>query len=328
MILLKEELIRGKLVADSPPVVSVIVAAYNAAEFIGETMASVFAQTFKDYEVIVINDGSEDIEQLERALEPYRERVIYITTANRGLAAARNTGTEPSRGRYIAFLDADDVWLPTYLAEQIEFIQKGNYDLVYSDALLFGDTPLAGRTFMETAPSKGPVTFQSLISGRCNVIGSGVVALKGPLLEAGLFDPKLRNSQDFDLWIRLVRQGARLAYQRKVLLRYRYHESSLSGDATNRIVRELRVLDKIENAYDLTPAERAGVFKAKEKIRANIELELGKRHLAQGRFEEAHEAFQKANRHLRSWKLRAALLSLRVAPRLFSRVVKRKLSGP
>ena len=321
----KEELFRGSEVAASEPTVSVIIAAYNVSEFIGETVESVFAQTFRAYEVIVVNDGSEDRSELERVLEPYRERIIYITQENQGLAASRNRGLREARGEYAAFLDADDVWLPTYLEEQLDFIRRGDYDLVYSDALLFGDSPLAGQTFMETAPSRGPVTFESLVSAECNVIGSGVVARRRKLFDAGLFDKGLRNSQDFDLWIRMVRMGARMAYQRKVLLKYRYREGSLSGDAANRIARELRVLDKIETAYDLTPGERAQVSRAKDRIRATMELENGKRHLARGEFAEARACFSKANRSLKSWKLGAALLSLRIAPRLFMKVAKSRL---
>jgi glycosyltransferase involved in cell wall biosynthesis len=305
--------------------VSIVVAAYNAAPFIAETVGSVFKQTFTDYELIIVNDGSKDTEELELALQPDLERIIYLKQENQGSGAARNRGLRTARGQYIAFLDADDVWLPTYLEEQIRFMQSGNYDLVYADAVLFGDSPLSGRTYMETAPSRGRVTFQSLIRGQCNVITSGVVARKELIFEVGLFDEALRNAQDFDLWVRLIRRGARASYQRKVLLRYRYHGGSLSGDAANRVARELRVLDKIESCYKLTPDEREEVAQAKEKIRANLELERGKLYLSQSKFTEAHEAFKKANRTLKSWKLKAVILSLNIAPRLLLRVAGRRL---
>src|SRR2546423_11920715 len=108
----------------SSPKVSVIIAAYNVAEYIGETLVSVFAQTFSDYEVIVINDGSEDEAELAAALAPYRERIVYRTQDNRGLAAARNAGIRAARGQYIAFLDADDLWEAEFLQKQIEFIEQ------------------------------------------------------------------------------------------------------------------------------------------------------------------------------------------------------------
>jgi glycosyltransferase involved in cell wall biosynthesis len=309
----------------SPPVVSVVIPAYNVAPYISETLRSVFAQTLSGYEVIIVNDGSPDTEALEQALEPYRNRIVYLKQENRGAGAARNAGIMAARGEFIAFLDADDLWLPDYLSEQLAFIESGSYDLVYADALLFGQSPLAGRTFMQIAPSNGEVTFQSLISGHCNVITSGVVARTRLILEAGLFDEQLRNSQDFELWVRLVRQGARANYQRKVLLRYRYHENSLSGDALNQIKRELRVLGKIESSYDLTPLERAEVSKAIALIEKNLELETGKLHLAKGEFAAAGEAFRKASAARPGLKLRGALLLLRIAPRLLQRIYVRRV---
>src|SRR4029453_10160507 len=75
-----------------PPAVSVIIPAYKTAPFIGETLASVVAQTFQDFEIIVVNDGSPDTVELERVIEPYRERITYVVQENRGLSAARNAG--------------------------------------------------------------------------------------------------------------------------------------------------------------------------------------------------------------------------------------------
>jgi glycosyltransferase involved in cell wall biosynthesis len=311
---------------DAAPMISVVIPAYNVAPYIGETLDSIFAQTFIDYEVIVINDGSPDTAELERALEPYLNRIVYLKQENGGAGAARNAGLRQARGEFVAFLDADDLWLPDYLSEQMIFIRSGDYDLVYADALLFGNSPLAGRTFMQIAPSNGEVTFESLISGQCNVITSGVVTRARLVLEAGMFDEQLRNSQDFELWVRLVRRGARAAYQRKVLLRYRYHENSLSGDALNQIKRELRVLGKIESSYDLTRAERQEVVKAMAAIEANLELETGKLHLARGEFARAIEVFRRANATRRSLKLSAALLLLRFCPRLLQKMYVRRVA--
>lgn len=308
-----------------PPAVSIVMPAYNVAPYIRETLDSVFAQTFTNYEAIIVNDGSPDTEELERELEPYLHRIVYLKQENRGAAVARNRGVEAARADFVAFLDADDLWLPDYLCEQMEFLRSGDYDLVYADALLFGESPLAGRTFMETAPSNGEVTFQSLISGQCNVITSGVVARRQMILDVGLFDEQLRNSQDFDLWLKLVRHGARAAYQRKVLLRYRFHENSLSGDALNRINRELRVLNKYESLPDLTIDERAVVAQTLLRLRAEFELESGKLELARGNFAAARAAFAQANQFRRTWKLGAVGIVMRVAPRVLQKIYVRRM---
>jgi hypothetical protein len=144
------------------------------------------------------------------------------------------------------------------------------------------------------------------------------------VLDAGLFDESLRNAQDFELWVRLARRGARLAYQRKVLLRYRYHEGSLSGDVLNRARREWRVTRQIADTYELTAEERAVVEAMLERQQATLELETGRLHLLEEKFEEARASFERANRVLPGWKLRAALLLLRVAPRLLSRLARRR----
>src|SRR6266550_8934746 len=292
--------------------------AYNVAPYIGETLESVFAQTFNDYEVIVVNDGSPDTEELEQALAPYQDRIHYIKQQNRGAGAARNLGLRTARGGFIAFLDADDLWLSNYLEEQLKFIRANDVDLVCSDAMHFGDSPLAGKTymeaFMETAPVVGEVTFLGLVSAEQSLITSGIVARRAPIIEVGLFDEALRNSQDFDLWVRLVRRGVRSAYQRKLLLRYRYHENSLSGDEINRIARQLRVLDKIESSFDLAPEERSAVLGAIEGRRALLEFELGKLYLEQGDFEKSRTAFSKANGLRRSWKTVITVLLSRFTP--------------
>jgi len=314
----------GGAATDAAPSVSVIIPAYKIAPFIGETLDSVFAQTFTDYEVIVVNDGSPDTTEFERALAPYLERVRYFRQENLGAGAARNRGLREARGEFVAFLDGDDLWLRGYLEEQVEFLRGGGHDLVYTDALLFGDSPNAGQTYMQTSPSDGPVNFLSLIRNECNVITSGVVARRRAVLDAGLFDESLRNAQDFELWARLARGGARIAYQRKVLVRYRCHEGSLSGDVLNRLGREWRVTKQIAETYELTPAERAVVEAMLERQQAALELETGRLHLLDEKYVEARASFERARRVLPGWKLRAALLLLRVAPRLLSKLARRR----
>src|SRR5579864_51434 len=122
------------------PAVSVIIPAYNAAAYIAETLDSVFAQTFREFEVIVINDGSPDTNQLEKVLERYLDRIVYLKQENRGPSAARNAGIQRSRAEFLALLDSDDVWNREYLATQMSFFQRDpKLDLIYSDFLYHGD---------------------------------------------------------------------------------------------------------------------------------------------------------------------------------------------
>lgn len=312
----------------NPPLVSIITPAYNTAEFITETIDSVLAQSFADYEIIIINDGSPDTEALERALAGYLDRIVYIKQENQGAGAARNAGLRAARGKYVAFLDGDDLWYPSHLSEQITLIESGpGYDLVYADAEIFGGVHDNFRTCMEANPSEGEVTFDSLLSSQCSVITSAVVARREPILEIGSFDESLRNAQDFDLWLRLAkRDGARMNYQRKVLIRHRIGHESLAVDSIRSLEAEVRVLTKMGQRPDLTPAERLTIDRTVPLRRAIIEVQRGKRSLLGGEIEAAAKSFAESNSLAPNWKLRLVLFWLRIAPRLFQRIYKARVA--
>lgn len=305
--------------AARPPLVSVIVPAYNVSDFIGEALASAFAQTFTDYEVIVVNDGSPDTEVLERVLEPYRGRIRYIKQENRGLSGARNAALRAARGRFIALLDADDAWLPDYLeAQTAAMLADPGLDVLYPDAEVFGDAPEAGRRFMEMCPSEGDVTFESLVRQECHVMIC-VMARREAVLRAGLFDESLRSSEDFDLWLRIVKAGGRIGYHRRVLARYRRRRGSLSSDPVWMCRHALMVLEKAGRTLDLTPGEREALAGAVTRFRALQRFHEGKRAFFEGDAKGAITGLSEANAFIRSRKISVMLLLLRLAPRLMLR---------
>lgn len=302
------------------PAVSVIVPAYNVAAYIGDALASVFAQTFTAFEVIVINDGSPDTADLERVLEPYRESIIYIKQENRGPSGARNAGIRRAQGQYVALLDADDTWLPQYLSDQIHALTAAPaLDLIYADAMLFGEGDTAGQTFMDICPSMGPVTLESLLSQRCVLITSCVIVRRQTLIDAGLFDENYYRSEDFDLWVRLIYTGARLGYQRKVLARHRLRPDSLAGDKTRMHECAIDVYANLARKLKLTPHERELIDTQIAKYQFELALASGKRELRTGNSEQAAALLRRALDLQRTLgqsrlKLRLALLALRVSP--------------
>ena len=300
------------------PRVSVIVPAFKIAEFIAEAIEGVLAQTFEDWELIVINDGSPDTQDLELALAPYRDFIVYLNQENKGAGAARNAGMRVARGEFVAFLDGDDIWFPNFLSSQLELIQSSDgYDLVYADALNFGDSEPEGRTSMATNPSEGEVTFERLIASRCCVITSTVLVRRQCLVDVGFMDDRFPNSQDFDLWLRLVKDAnARVTYQRKVLVRRRIYPGSLARDAVKSLRGELAVLNKMSERKDLSQSEKDLIKEIIALREAMVDRTLGKRSLLNGEFKAAIESFVAANRVLRSWKLTMVLIGLRVAPNL------------
>ena len=299
------------------PTASVIVPAFNAAADIPAALASVFAQSFGAFEVIVVNDGSSD--DLESSLRPFRDRIIYLEQPNRGAAAARNAGIRAARGQYIAFLDADDVWRPDFLQRQIGYLgSHPQCDLVYSDALISGDSPLAGRRFMQGAPSREPVTLLSLLNLESHVITSTVVVRRDKVMEAGLFDEALHRGHDYELWLRLALNGARIAFQRDVLAERRARPEGLTGDTLTELQRPLTVMSYFAQRTDLPDEARLALRRSMMQMGDAVEVEMGKRRLIEGNFAAARHHLG-STKH-RPLKLRLALLGLRLAPGLVQRL--------
>ncbi len=297
------------------PRVSVVIPAYRASRDIAHALDSVFAQTFSDVEVIVVNDGSPDTAELEASLDAYAGRVRYFVQENRGAGAARNTGIREARGSYVAFLDADDRWKADFLRRQVWYLDAhADCDVVYSDAVITGDSPLAGRRFMETAPSVGDVTLNALIAQRCNVILSTVVARRRALVAAGMFDETLRRGQDFELWLRLALHGATIRYQRQLLAERRVRVDGLSGDAVSELQRAIAVLERFGRRPDLDAAARTAVRARLMALVDRLEIEQGKRRILEGNFAAARYHLSAPRRQ--PVKLRLARVLLRVAPRL------------
>jgi glycosyltransferase involved in cell wall biosynthesis len=294
---------------------------YNVAEFIGEALDSVLNQTFQDFEVIVVNDGSPDTEQLERVLEPYLGRISYIKhETNRGVSAARNAGIRAARGRYLAFLDADDLWEHNYLEVQVGMLEADpDVDVLYPNAVIFGPVPEDGKTYMELSPSEGEVTMESLIRQECTVIAS-VTARSEIISRSGLFDESLPRCEDFDLWLRVLQVGGRISYHRQPLVRYRRRDGSLSSEREWMYRYAIQVLDKMERTPDLTPAQRQVIAQGRSQFRGSMRLYEGKKAFFRGDIAGAIDGLTEANEHLPSKKVGLVLLLLRLAPGLLLRL--------
>jgi len=306
----------GRNVFAAPPRVSVIIPAYNSAKYISDTLDSVTRQKFREHEIIVVNDGSPDTEEFERAIFLHLENITYIDQRNAGAGVARNTGIEHARGGIIAFLDADDIWLPDYLAAQLVFLERHAYDMVYCDARLFGMQSAYRRTFMETAPSTGEANFESILDLKCNVITSGTMARRQKIIDAGLFETERVRAHDFHLWLRMAKNGAKIGYQKKQLLKYRVHLDSLSGDSVSRVIRERDAFERVARTIELTDAQKLIVERRIAGLESDLAVEQGKAHLLSGNYGDAAESFRTANRHRRSPKLALISLLTRIAPKM------------
>lgn len=312
----------GRNVFEAAPKISIIIPAYNCAEYIAETIDSALKQKFREHEIIVVNDGSPDSDQIERAIKMRIEDIVYIKQRNAGAGPARNMGIEHARGEIIAFLDADDIWDTGYLASQFVFMERHQYDMVYCDAVLFGMRSAYRRTFMETAPSEGEANFESILDLKCNVITSGTLVRKKAIIDAGMFEREKVRAHDFILWLRMAKNGAKIGYQRKQLLKYRVRLDSLSGDFVSRAERELEAFHRVRDLIPLEPHQVEIVDRRIAGLEADLSVEKGKAYLLNGDYRNAAEAFQTANQHRRSFKLSAVTLMTRVAPTALVRFYK------
>ncbi|MBX6386338.1 MAG: glycosyltransferase family 2 protein [Microbispora sp.] len=305
--------------SDRCPKVSVIIPVHNTSGYIGQTLDSIFAQTYPDFEVILINDGSTDTPELIAALEPYQGRIVYLEQENRGPAAARNAGIRVARGEYVAFLDSDDLWEPDYLAEQMSILEKDpRIDVLYPNARIFGDGAEAGRTAMELSPSEGPVTLERVLDERCN-IPIYVTARRHAVVRAGLFDEAFLRAEDYELWVRMLKTGARFEYHAQPLVRYRVRPDSLSSNTGRQFRAGLQVLDKVERTMALTPPERDALREARRRFTARLHLTEAKEALFRGDTTQAIERLRDSNRYFRRHKLSLVILLLRLAPGLTRR---------
>lgn len=304
------------------PHISVIIPAYNVARFIAETLRSVFVQTFDNYEVIVINDGSSDTVELERVLAPYRERIIYLVQSNQGAGPARNVGIQHAQADLIAFLDGDDIWQPNFLASQIAFLQEHNYDLVYCDAYLFGASEQEGQTYMQEVPSVGTPDFTSLLDLRCHVITSGSVMRKQAVVAAGMFEWKNYCGQDRNLWLRMAHRGARFGYQKEVLLKYRVRSDGLSGNSQQRLQRAIDGYHRIAAQIALNDEEQAIMSRHLVELETEMAIERGKSALLSEDFATAANEFTQANGVRHSLRLHAVIWLVRWTPQLLLKIYR------
>src|SRR4029077_8801464 len=281
------------------PKVSVIIPSYNTADLIAACLDSVFAQTYSDFEAIVVNDGSPDTPELEKALQPYMDRIVYLKQENKRAAGARNNAIRRARGEFVAFLDSDDTWLPNHLASQMQLVANDpSLDLVYSNSLLVGN-PARQREFMEKCPSNGQATFGALIVERCQIPISTVVARKQMLVNAGLFDEKLPRCDDYDMWVRSAFSGAKIGYSRTVQARMSIGRPGSLGQSTVKMAEaHWKILEKFRLTLPLKDTDRAVLDKRAAEIRARYLLEEGKCKLQERQFDKARELISEANGHL------------------------------
>ena len=275
------------IVADNSPLVSIILPTYNCASFLPHSIGTILSQTYNSYEIIVIDDGSTD--NTKEVLYPFMQRIKYIRSEqNKGLPTARNIGIRPAQGKYIAFIDADDLWLPEKLQTDIEYFETHpEVSMVYSKHINVDEKgeDLNGNT-RKQLPSGN--IFLQLFSEQNFVISSSVVVRKEVFETTGLFDEQLVNCQDWDMWLRIAFHF-KVAGINKPLVKYRHNPHSLSKNRNNVLKYQKIVIDKIYNKFKDT--ENSITEKVYKKRLASHYAKAGRYYLRIGDKNRANENF-------------------------------------
>ena len=210
------------------PFFSIIIPVFNKERFVAKTLKSVLNQTFSDFEIIIINDGSTD--QSETEILTHKDpKIHYFSKANEGVAIARNIGIEKARGEYICFLDADDFWYPNFLTTMNSYIQKLPEQKVFACAIEI-ETKNNCIPAQYSIPKKTDyeiVNFFDASQKECVLWTSSVAIHKSILTTLGGFDTQIKKCEDTELWIRIGLHFP-IVFIWQILAKYGYDESSIS----------------------------------------------------------------------------------------------------
>ena len=246
--------------------VSIIIPVYNGERYVSEAIDSVLNQSYKDFEIIVIDDDSKD--NTSNILRTYGKKIRWKSQENKGQASALNEGIKMAKGRYIAYLDADDVCLPERFENQVKYLDEhSNVGLVYSDRYQIDENGKI-QWIIKSQPHDNFILLQKNYIPR-----SAVMHKRECLDEVGLFDESITGDDDWDMWIR-ISEKFEMGYMDKPLVKYRVHGENISLTRPKRLDRgryiKMRILEK---AYE----RRERPFWLKLiLIRAKIEWRIGK----------------------------------------------------
>ena len=275
------------------PKVSIVVPVYNGERYLREALDSVFAQTYCDYEVICVDDGSQDLSLA--LMGEYGERLVVVRQANAGGCAARNAGVRRSTGPYIAFLDQDDRWYPRKLEQQVAIL-AAEPDVVL--VLCNSDRMDAcGRMLQVGATLAERKTLLDSPLGRLmeqdQLLSSAILVRRDAFERAGMYDPELHGFEDFDLCARLKRQG-RFVFLEESGMCYRVHNSGLSRSGGQTVVRSReRFLLRMQDLYAGDPAKQ----KLTNIMLAECYSDWGKNEMRVGRCSEGRRMLLRSLRH-------------------------------
>ncbi len=232
------------------PRIAVIVPAYGVAHLLGEALASLQAQELQDWECVVIDDGAPD--DVAGAVAPFLNdpRVRFITTANHGVSAARNTAIAATTAPLIALLDGDDLFRPDYLVTMAALLEADpQIRLATCNARIFGAVPFEQLCLDDKqGSSDGSRGSLADVLDRSFNVHISTTFRRADFDRAGRFDTTMAQAEDFDLWVRLMQLGGHARYVDRVMSDYRVRPNSASAHAARMLLGDIKVYEKARAA--------------------------------------------------------------------------------
>ena len=240
------------------PKVSVIICTFNRASLLKEAIESVRSQTFQDWELIVINDGSND--ETPSVLTDYAhidQRIHFINQKNSGLGASRASGPKLAKGEYLAFLDDDDLFSHDKLQNQVSYLDANSeIGLVYG----YVDMVNNEKEFLRQWPTRPAQNFIELIR-QCTIQPNACLVRKKCFEKLGSFNQNLNGSDDYEMWLRIAKHFP-IAFRSETVGVYRWHNRNLSLDQTRSLRKLLSTYKTVLNSYVLTADEKSELYKS------------------------------------------------------------------
>jgi glycosyltransferase involved in cell wall biosynthesis len=311
----------------SQPLLSVLTAAYNAEPYLPACIESVLSQTHGDLELLIVDDGSRDTTSEIVAHYAARDpRVRGFRGPNRGTAHARNVAMRHARGQFFALLDSDDVWEPTFAAEQVQLLQQNpQLGIVSGNGRNLGGGALDGLPVLPWPAEPRTVRFIDLIE-HVDIMFIMSVFRREVYETLGGFNESLYRSEDYEYWLRAAASGFLIQTNPRPLALYRRRADSISADQPAMFESIIRVLELAREFRQRPRAEELGAIDLQlDRLRAGRLLTLGKAALLRQDFVEARTHFRELHRRGQGLRYGAMAAALRFAPALVRSAYRHRL---
>jgi glycosyltransferase involved in cell wall biosynthesis len=306
------------------PSVSVIMPAYNVEPYVGDAIRSALAQTYTDFELIVVDDGSKDgTADVVKTVARTDSRVHLVQQSNRGLAGARNSALRAARGEFFALLDSDDLWEPDFLDEQLAILRAHpEVDIVTGNGWCLGGAKHGqlARPFPDPRPEPN---LASIIGDEWSVFIMSVVR-RQVYTAIGAFDEEMRSNEDYDFWLRAAVAGFTFARNDRPLGHYRIRSDSLSASDVRMLRGILHVYTKLRPVIAERPREMAILDRQIARFETEWLAAEARLALEIADFEAAREHLGALHARRGGAALGVARLLARWAPKTLKRMIRVK----